>query len=91
MKKLSLALALVLLTGTSALANTVSGEVKKINLDAGKITLKHDPIPNLDMDSMTMVFRVADPEMLKQVGVGDKVKFEAARVNGALTVISITK
>lgn len=43
------------------------------------------------MDSMTMVFRVADPEMLKQVGVGDKVKFEAARVNGALTVISITK
>ena len=91
MKKLSIALALVLFTGTSAMAELVSGEVKKINLDAGKITLKHDPIPNLDMDSMTMVFRVADPEMLKQVSVGDKVKFEAARVNGALTVISITK
>ena len=59
---------------------------------AGKITLKHGPIKKLDMDeAMTMVFRVQDPAMLKQVKVGDKVKFEADRVNGQITVTKIEK
>ena len=69
----------------------VNGEVKKIDEAQGKITLTHEPITNLDMDSMTMVFRVKDPAMLKAVSVGDKVVFEADRVNGALTVTSIKK
>lgn len=69
----------------------VNGEVKKIDEAQGKITLRHDPISNLDMDSMTMVFRVKDPAMLKTVAVGDKVVFEAERVNGALTVTEIKK
>lgn len=64
----------------------VDGEVTKINESAGKITIKHGPIPNLDMDAMTMVFRVMEPNMLKQVKVGDKIKFDADRVNGAITV-----
>ena len=64
----------------------VDGEVTKIDESAGKLTIKHGPIPNLDMDSMTMVFRVNEPDMLKQVKVGDKIKFEADRVNGAITV-----
>lgn len=91
MKKLMLALAVAVLPATAALAEPVSGEVKKINESAGKITLKHGPIPNLDMDSMTMVFRVANDDMLKTVKVGDKIKFEADRVNGALTVTTISK
>jgi Cu(I)/Ag(I) efflux system periplasmic protein CusF len=91
MKKLMLAVIVAVLPATAALAEPVSGEVKKINESAGKITLKHGPIPNLDMDSMTMVFRVADPAMLKSVKVGDKVKFEADRVDGALTVTEISK
>lgn len=74
-----------------AQASPTKGEVKKIDEAAGKITLRHDPIANLDMDSMTMVFRVKDPEMLKTVAVGDKVVFEADRINGTLTVISIGK
>ena len=69
----------------------VDGEVTKINEAEGKITLRHGPIKNLDMDSMTMVFRVQDPAMLKQVKVKDKVKFEADRVNGQLTVTKIQK
>jgi Cu(I)/Ag(I) efflux system protein CusF len=64
-----------------------SGEVKKIDEAQSKITLKHGPIKNLDMDEegMTMVFRVQDPSALKQVKIGDKVKFAADRVNGQVT------
>jgi len=54
--------------------------------------LKHGPIKNLDMDEgMTMVFRAADPTMLKAVKAGDKVKFDADKVNGQLTVTKIEK
>lgn len=70
---------------------TVDGQVTKIDQSAGKMTLRHGPIKNLDMDGMTMVFRVKDRTMLKAVKVGDKVVFQADRVNGALTVIEIRK
>ena len=77
----------------AALGQTVpaDGQVTRINTKENKITLRHGPIKNLDMDSMTMVFRVKDPAMLKQVKVGDKVKFEADRVNGRITVTKIEK
>jgi len=71
--------------------NTVKGDVVKIDKPAGKLTLRHGPIKNLDMDAMTMVFRVADSGMLDAVKVGDRVEFEAARVNGAVTIIRIGK
>src|SRR6516225_6595667 len=70
----------------------VNGQVTKIDESAGKITLKHGPIKKLDMnEGMTMVFRVQDPAMLKQVKVGDKVRFDADRVNGQITVTKIEK
>lgn len=77
----------------AAFAQSSDGEVRKIDEAAGKITLKHGPIKALDMtdESMTMVFRVQDPAMLKQVKVGDKVKFDAGRVNGQITVTKIQK
>ena len=71
--------------------NMVKGEVVKVDKAAGKVTLKHGPIKNLEMESMTMVFRVADPAMLDKVKAGDKVEFEADRVNGAITVTKIGK
>jgi Cu/Ag efflux protein CusF len=75
-----------------AQADMVKAEVKKIDEAAGKITLKHGPIKNLGMDEgMTMVFRVQDPAMLKQVKVGDKVQFEAERVTAGITVIKLQK
>ena len=88
---LAAAIALSLGAGTAAHAQstTVDGSVEKIDQSAGKITLKHGPIKNLDMDGMTMVFRVQDPAMLKKVKVGQKVKFEADRVNGQITVTRI--
>ena len=97
MRKIAIAFAGMLALAASmpgtALAQTVpaDGQVTKINAKENKITLRHGPIKNLDMDSMTMVFRVKDPAMLKQVKVGDKVKFEADRVDGQITVIKIEK
>ncbi|MGH9678456.1 MAG: copper-binding protein [Candidatus Acidiferrales bacterium] len=70
-------------------SSMTSGEVKKIDKDAGKITIKHDPIANLGMPGMTMLFHVKDPAMLDQVKEGDKIKFTAERADGALTVTKI--
>ena len=66
-------------------------EVRKVDKAAGKVTLKHGPIKKFDMESMTMVFRVADPAMLDKMKAGDKIEFEADRVNGAITLTKIGK
>ena len=65
------------------------GEVRKVDKDAKKITIKHGPLQKLDMPAMTMVFQVKDPAILDQVKVGDKVKFEAEKIGGAFTVTRI--
>jgi len=75
-----------------AAEEVVKGEVRKIDASAGKITLRHGPMKKFDMDEgMTMVFRVKDPAMLNTVKVGDKVSFEADKVNGQFTVTKIEK
>ena len=88
----TLVLSVMFATATLAQAPMVNGQVTKIDEAAGKITLKHGPIKKLEMnEGMTMVFRVQDPAMLKQVKVGDKVRFDADRVNGQITVTKIEK
>lgn len=67
------------------------GEVRKVDKDAKKITIKHGPLQSLDMPAMTMVYRVKDPAMLDQVKAGDMVKFVAEKVGSALTVTKIEK
>ena len=69
----------------------VRGTVENVDPAQGKITIDHGKISNLDMDAMTMVFRAADPAMLKAVKKGDKVQFAADRVNGQITVTKIQK
>ncbi|MFD9897580.1 copper-binding protein [Mesorhizobium sp. UC22_110] len=91
MRKIVTAAAFALALATSARAAPVDGQITKIDTAQNKVTLKHGPITNLEMDAMTMVFVVADPAALKAVKVGDKVKFEADRVNGRLTVTKIEK
>lgn len=97
MRKLVTLLAVLTIAGMQALqpsfaqAVPTNGDVTKVDQAAGKITLRHGPIKNLDMDSMTMVFRVADPAWLKTIKPGDRVRFEAERVNGQITVTSIGK
>jgi Cu/Ag efflux protein CusF len=65
------------------------GEIRKVDKDAKKITIKHGPLQNLDMPAMTMVFQVRDPAMLDSVKAGDKIKFRAESVGGAFTVTKI--
>jgi Cu(I)/Ag(I) efflux system periplasmic protein CusF len=77
---------------TAEAAETISGEVKKIDENAGKITLKHGPVKSLGMDEgMTMVYRVKDPAMLRQVKVGDKVQFEAEDADSGMIVTKLQK
>lgn len=67
----------------------VEALVRTVNKPAGKITLKHGEIPNLDMGAMTMVFQVQDPALLDKVTPGDTVRFTADKIKGAYTVLTI--
>jgi Cu(I)/Ag(I) efflux system periplasmic protein CusF len=73
----------------SKAADMSEGEVRKIDLGAKQITLKHGPLKNLDMPAMTMAFQVADPAMLTHVKVGDSVRFVATSPGGRLTITRI--
>ena len=73
-------------------AEMTNGQVTKVDQSAGKITIKHEAIKKFDMsEGMTMVFRAQDPALLKAVKAGDKIKFEADKVNGQFTVVKIEK
>ena len=67
-------------------AAMTEGEVRKVDLENRKITLRHEAIKNLDMPGMTMVFQVRDAAMLDAVKTGDKVRFTASNDGGKLTV-----
>lgn len=70
-------------------AAMTDGEVRKVDMDSKKITLRHGEIKNLGMPGMTMVFQVKDPAMLDKVKAGDKVRFTAEKINGAFTVMTL--
>jgi len=73
-------------TSAAALSD---GEVRKVDKEAKKVTLRHGPIANLEMPGMTMVFQVKDSALLDPLKVGDKVKFAADKVGGAFMVTRI--
>ena len=84
--------ATLMVTAVAAEDAAINGEVKKIDESASKITLKHGPAKSLGMDEgMTMVYRVKDPAVLKQVKVGDKVKFEAENADSGYVVTKLQK
>ena len=76
-------------TAAANAASMSDGEVRKVDPETKKITLRHGPIQNLGMPPMTMVFQVTDPAMLDQVKAGDKIRFNADKVNGAYVVTRI--
>jgi Cu(I)/Ag(I) efflux system periplasmic protein CusF len=78
-------------TTAAAVLPKVSAEVRKVDLENSKISLKHADIPNLDMPGMSMVFQVKNVAMLENVKAGDKVMFTADKVDGAFMVMSIEK
>jgi Cu/Ag efflux protein CusF len=73
----------------SQAAPMAEGEVRRVDKDAKKITLKHGPLQKLDMPPMTMVFQVGDAKLLEGLKAGDKVMFQAEKINGRLFVTEI--
>lgn len=67
------------------------GEVRKVDKEAGKVTLRHGPLENLGMPGMTMVFRVKDPAWLDTFKKGDRIRFRAEKVEGVFTVTEVAK
>lgn len=81
---------LVLCAALPALAQGLAtGQVRKVDEDAGKITLKHGPIPSMDMPPMTMVFRVKDAALLQGVKRGDTVRFDVQKIGGQYVVVKL--
>lgn len=65
------------------------GEVRKIEKDAGKLTLRHGEVKNLDMRAMTMAWKLKDPAMVDNLKIGDKILFTAEKLNGQFTITEI--
>ena len=72
-------------------ASLTEGEVRKVDKDARKLTIRHGALENLGMPAMTMVFQVKDPDMLEQVKAGDKIRFAADKPGGAFTVVQLER
>jgi Cu/Ag efflux protein CusF len=66
-------------------------EVRKVDKEAKKVTLKHGPIKNLDMPGMTMVFQVKDAALLDKLSAGDKIRFTAEQQQGAYVLTGVEK
>jgi Cu/Ag efflux protein CusF len=76
--------------GSGSLATEYTkGVVKKVDMKAGKVTIIHEELANLEMPAMTMVFRTADEAMLGRMKEGDTIEFVADRVQGKLTVTEL--
>jgi len=73
----------------SAASDLTDGEIRKVDKDNKKLTIKHGPLKSLDMPSMTMVFAVSDESVLDKFQAGDKVRFDAGKMDGKIVVTRI--
>jgi Cu/Ag efflux protein CusF len=89
---LAAAMVLTSFYSTSAIAQeaSASGEVRRVDAEAGKVTIKHGAIADLQLPAMTLVYK-ADPALLADIKPGDKVKFTAKRENGQYVITAISK
>lgn len=92
MQALAAALAMTSFYVAPAIAQeaTAKGEVRRVDAAAGKITIKHGAISELDLPAMTLVY-IADGKLLTEIKPGDKITFKAKRVNGQYVVTEISK
>ena len=65
------------------------GEVRRVDKEGRKITIRHGRLANLDMPPMTMVFQVRDPALLERVKPGDRIRFVAEKADGAFVATTI--
>ncbi len=78
-------------TAAQAQAALVAGEVLKVDRATGRVTLRHGEIKSLDMPPMTLAWRVAQPRLLEDLAVGDRVRFAPARIDGQYTITTLIK
>lgn len=76
-------------TAVSASTKLTAGEVRKVDLEQGKLTIKHEALDNLDMPAMTMVFKAADNKLLKDLKQGDKILFRAEQGVSGFVVVNL--
>jgi len=77
------------LAGTAFAAEFTKGKIKKLDEKAGKVTIIHDELKNLEMPAMTMVFKIGDGVDAAGLKEGSDIEFVADRVNGKLTVTEV--
>ncbi|MEP7183741.1 MAG: copper-binding protein [Betaproteobacteria bacterium] len=65
------------------------GVVKRIDRQAGALTIAHGPLVNLGMPKMTMTFRLKEPSLIDGVKEGSRIRFVAENINGTLTVVAL--
>ncbi len=88
--KTSIVAAVAAFLATSAMAaEYTKGVVKKVDAKAGKVTVQHEELKNLEMPAMTMVFRTKDEAQAQQLEAGQSIEFVAERVNGKLTLVEV--
>lgn len=75
--------------GTSATVAMSEGEIRRINKETGKVTIKHGPLQNLNMPAMTMLFVMQPSTMIDQIKEGDKIKFVADKIDGEFVAKSL--
>ncbi len=73
----------------SAQTALTDGVVRKVDKEAGKLTIAHGPIESLGMPKMTMAYRVKDPAMLAGLKAGDKIRFAVDKIDGEFAVIKL--
>lgn len=85
------AISLLLLSFSSLANEWTKGEIRRLDIDNKKITIKHEEIKNLDMPQMSMVFYVENSEILKGVKSGDQIEFIADQKGNKYFVKQIRK
>jgi len=89
LKILAIATAVFGFSVSANAADYTKGEITKVDAAQKKVTIKHEELKNLDMPPMTMVFAIANDELMKKAKVGAQIEFVAERVNGRITVTDI--
>jgi Cu(I)/Ag(I) efflux system periplasmic protein CusF len=80
-----------LLSVSAAASEMADAEVRRVDRDAKKVTLKHGPIKSLDMPPMTMVFQVRDEKLFDKLTVGGKIRFRTEQLQGAYVVTEVER
>jgi Cu(I)/Ag(I) efflux system protein CusF len=79
-------------TAATAAPSTIKltvGEVRKVDLEQGKLTIKHEALENLDMPGMTMVFKASDANLIKDVKQGDKILFRVEKTDAGFMIVRL--